>query len=257
MKTYSFGIITILVLLVAGGGMYYTNRINNLNSKLMESQSIVRVVSDSLHTVNTAHGQLIWGYASLQHITDSLKLLSFYKDRQIYTEQNTIASLRAQLSHGTDTLYANSDTVIGTTFYNSYKDTGLAVNISDSVLFRRIKSLTWVGENNPTFSATLSLRNTIGRNKDGTFYGSVESFSPQIKIDNVKTIVDDKYIPVVAKRVPTTFAVGGSLDNNTVSAGLRLRFGNWQVGGEYILISSPVLTGTLTRVRGSLYYFLF
>ncbi len=257
MKSYLIGIIFILLLLAAGSNVYYINKMNKAKKELMEAQSKVRVVSDSLQIVKTENGVIASGYAELGTISDSLRKSLFYKDKKIYEQQNTIAELKVLLNRDTVVVFVPSDSIVGTTFHNTYKDKGLDVMLSDSVRFNRIEKNVWSGYNIPTFSALISLQNTIGRNKDGTFYGSVQSFSPSVKIKDVKTIIDDKYISPAEERKPNEFALGGSLDNNTVAPGIRLRFGNWQLGAEYILISNNPLNGILERLRGSFYYFLF
>jgi hypothetical protein len=235
----------------------YQSQVTDLKNQMQIAEQNAKAADDSVHKLITTNGELAYKYAFLQNSLDSLTNDDFYKGKQIYSLQNTIADLKVQLQHSTITVITKSDTVVGGGFYNTYKDTGLSVELWDTVTFTRVSPLNWVGTDNPSFSARIKLQHTVGRNADGSFYGAVQTFSPKLTITDVTTVVNDKYIPQTTIKKPGTLAIGASLDNNTFAPGLRLNISQCQFGAEYILIGnrSIQLNSFLDRLRVNTYYF--
>jgi hypothetical protein len=257
-------IIPVVILLVASAVILtviyidnYKDKIASLENQLQIQTQNVKAAGDSVHILKTTNGELAYKYAFLQNSLDSLANDDYYKGKTIYTLQNTIAELQVKLQQSTINVVTKSDTAISGGFYNTYRDTGLYVELWDTVYFVRMSPLNWAGTNKPAFSAQIKLQNTIGRNADGSFYGVVQTFSPLLTISNITTVVNDKYIQQEPAKKPGTLAVGASLDNNTFSPGLRLNLSQWQVGAEYILISNSnlQLNSFLDRLRINTYYF--
>ena len=255
-KNYIIGILIVLVAIIVGTNVYFNNKVTSLTTQLRNANSSVKVLSDSVQYTKTKYGEIASQYAELKSSHDILLNQAFYKDKEIYSLQQYTLSIKTALKG--DTVYyiamEKGDSLLHTTFYNTYKDSGASVYWSDSVMFKKVAEDNWKGTNYPSFTVLCNLTNTVGRNKDGTFYGSVESFSPILNIMDIKTIVNDKYIPEPKEK--NSFAIGASLDMFTFAPGVRIRMAAWQVGGEYILFSNTT-TPLVQRLRLNAYYFLF
>ena len=236
----------------------YKNKLATVSNQLHVQTANLNAFNDSNHVLLTKNGEIVFKLAFLQSTIDGLQGSVFYKDKQIYTQQTTIASLQLQLNQNTVNVIA-TDSSIGATFHNTYKDTGLTVISSDSVSFAKAKDSSWTGTNHPTFQASLVLRNTVGRNATGDFYGSVETFSPRVKIDSTITIVSDEYIPLTSVKIPTYFGIGGSVDAYSAAIGIFSKPSGVLYGLEYQLFmkNAPDNLSWFSHIRATAVYFIW
>ena len=247
--------LTIIVYII----FHQKSEIALLKAQVQVSVQNYKAASDSARTLLTANGSLTYEYAYVLSLSDSLKNVAYYKDKTIYALQNTVADLQVKLKQNVINVVASSDSNVGAVFHNTYKDGGLTANLTDSVNFKKVKDSLWTASNNPSFSAFIVLQNTLGRNPDGSFYGAVESFSPLLTITSVKTVIDDKYVPALTVKVPTTFGVGGSLDQYSGAIGIYTKPNKLLYGIEYqvFMKNAPDNLTWYNHLRGTIACFIW
>jgi hypothetical protein len=256
MKPYIIALVFLLIAVFEG--VYFTSKLSKISKEKADLSQNLAATGDSLHTYQTTYGAVFANYAYVKSLNDSLKNVAFYKDKQIFIQQNTIASLEIKLKQSTTTVITSSDSIVGTTFYNTYKDSGLTAEIQDSVRFDRIAERVWKGYNIPKIKALISLLQTVGRDKTGLMYGSVQTLSPYVKVTSLRTVVDDKYVAPPPEKHYDNLMISSSLDSYTLGLGLMLRLSRWYLGGQYLLITDGQNSSSLfDKLRINVNYGVF
>lgn len=204
------------------------------------AQQNLLAAKDSTRVYKTLYGNLSERYVEVIGKNDSLVKMLKEKDQEIIVYQQVNASLHLQLEATQIPVQQISENSLRVPLYDTYSDSGLTLSFTDSLRLERANIHSpWVAYSSPSFDIDMYYHMMIFRNEEGIITGSIETFSPYLKVTKLSTFFSDKYIPPpCTDEFPKTFGftVGGSA--NYFDAGIMTRIGSWLVNPSYI-ISTP------------------
>ena len=213
MKTSTI-IVTVLIVLLLSSTIYFLSKYNSATKSIEQSKLFADSLGTELVFYRTESKIIASKYATLSDINSSLTQDVYWRDKKLTIQQHTILQLKGMLDSAKGEVVFIGDSVISTVHQNTYSDSGVTINLRDSIYLSRVSIKDrWQAVNHPKFDIKLRLTNTIGKEK-GVYFGAVEINSPLIQVEDITTIFDSSLfvLPEVKEtaEVPSTLALGSA-----------------------------------------------
>jgi len=222
-------------LVVAGLLVFVYLQLLSKQKELEIARQNLAASQDSLYYYKTEYGTISQKYAFIIDKNNVLAKELAAKNRELIVYQEATAQLQLRLDSALAHVIVIDSNHMSIPLYNVYSDSGLLVTLIDTVnLSRNDYKSPWYAYNRPQLEALMYYRMIIFRDEGGLITGSIETFSPYLKVTKLSTSIVDKYIPPsCTDEYPQIFgfSLGGS--SQSADIGVFVRLGSWGINPGY------------------------